>query len=294
MREPGLLELETANVVFTDIVAFSEMPMDVQQSTIERLRSKPAENNPVRRMLAKGMLAAGAAVLLLSSSGALSLSMQSASTASFMQSTPTSSQSSQPGTPNVSAHQPHGTATGALVPVSVTTNVNDAELFIDGSKRDEVEDGDREWKINLAEGTHDIRVAKEKYQSASMDIDVKENFETEVQLTLLPTKMQLRPLPRNDSELIKDLLERRWKRAYESGNLQEVRAIWPNVPVVTENAIMSARGITLELTCSPLTNNELAIARCTQVAKFNGKNASGVVVFKVRKTGQTWEISGSM
>lgn len=290
MHEPGLSTLETADVVLTDVVAYSKMSMDSHQSTIERIRRKPAENHAVRRMLTKGILAAGAVVLLLSagSAFALALSMQSA------QSTPTASQSSQSGTPSGAAQQPDATATGALVPVSVTTNVKDADLFIDGRKRDEVQHGDREWKINLAVGTHDIRVAKDKYQSASMDVDVKENFETDVQLTLLPTKLQLRPLPRNDSDLIKDLLERRWKRAFESGNLQEVRAIWPSVPVATENAIMSARGITLELTCSPLTNNDMAIAKCTQTATYNGRNASGVVVFKVRKTGQTWEISGSM
>lgn len=287
MYELRLSTLDTVDVALTDVVAYSKMPIDVKQSTIERLGRKSAVNNPARRMLAKGTLVAGAAVLLLSAAGAFALSLS-------MQSTSTPSQSSQPGTPDVSAQQPDGAATGALLPVSVTTNVKDAELFIDGSKLDKVENGDREWKINLSVGTHDVRVAKDQYQSASMNIEVKENFETEVQLTLLPTKMQLRPLPHNDSELIKDLLERRWKRAFESGNLQEVRAIWPNVPVATENAIMSAKGIALELTCSPLTNNDMAIARCTQVATFNGKNASGVVVFKVRKTGQTWEINGSM
>ena len=292
MRKLGLPTLETDDVVLTDIAPYSKMTMDIQQSTIGRFRRKSAENNRVRRMLTKGILAAGAAVLLMSAGGAfaLALPIQSAST----DSTPTASQNSQTGTTSVSAQQPDGTATGPLVPVSVTTNVNDAELFIDGRKRDEVQHGDREWKVNLAVGTHDIRVAKEKYQSASMDVAVKENFETDVQLTLLPTKLQLRPLPHNDSEMIKDLLERRWKRAFESGNLQEVRAIWPNVPVATENAIMSAKGITLELTCSPLTNNDMAIAKCAQTATYNGRNASGVVVFKVRKTGQTWEISGSM
>src|SRR5579872_4195694 len=121
MHEPGLSTLETADVVNTDVVAYSITPIHAQQSTIERLRRKSAENNPVRRILAKGILAAGAVVLLLSAGGAFSLRMQSTST---------DSQSSQPGTPSVSAQQPDGTATGALVPVSVTTNVNDAELFI--------------------------------------------------------------------------------------------------------------------------------------------------------------------
>lgn len=220
--------------------------------------------------------------------------MQVPPTSLFVQSTPSPAPDSQSGAPNGSAQQPDSATTGALLPVSVTTNVNNAELFIDGHKRDEVQSGAREWKVKLAEGTHDVRVAKDKYQSASMDVEVKQNYETEVQLTLLPTQMQLRPLPRNDSDEIKDLLERRWKRAFESGNLQEVRAIWPNIPVATENAIMSAKGITLNLSCSPLTTNDMAIARCSQVAKFNGKNASGVVVFKVRKTGQAWEINGSM
>ena len=96
-----------------------------------------------------------------------------------------------------------------------------------------------------------------------------------------------------DVVLIKDLLEHRWKSAYESSNVAAARAIWPTMSKDLQNAIKNAHGIRLELICNPSVSGDMAVAPCSQTAFVSGKPNPGSVTFTLSKSSGTWLIQNS-
>jgi serine/threonine-protein kinase len=97
----------------------------------------------------------------------------------------------------------------------------------------------------------------------------------------------------SDAQLVKEVLENKWPRAFESGNTGELKAIFPNIPRATLDAIRSARGMTLQLNCSPQVSGDSATAKCSQTATYGGKATPGTVMFSLSKTGGEWKIQSS-
>jgi hypothetical protein len=75
--------------------------------------------------------------------------------------------------------------------------------------------------------------------------------------------------------------------------MNELRAIFPNIPKATQEAIRGARGVSLELNCTPQVNGDSATARCSQTVTFNGKATPGSVVFGLSKIQGAWKIQSS-
>ena len=104
---------------------------------------------------------------------------------------------------------------------------------------------------------------------------------------------QATPAGPTDSELIKDLLEHKWKNVFESGNMGEAMSIWPKMPRSIQDAMRNARGITLNLNCTPQVSGDAATARCNQTATLNGKPMNSVVIFTLSKADGSWKIQSS-
>ncbi|PYY16125.1 MAG: hypothetical protein DMG60_15940 [Acidobacteria bacterium] len=97
----------------------------------------------------------------------------------------------------------------------------------------------------------------------------------------------------DDAQVIKDLLEHRWKNAFESNNVGAAKALWPSIPRPIQDAIKGAHGIRLELSCNPSVNGETATAPCSQTAFLNGKPNPGSVTFTLSKSSGSWIIQSS-
>ena len=103
------------------------------------------------------------------------------------------------------------------------------------------------------------------------------------------------PAGSDDASAIKDILEHRWKHAFETQNIGEAKVIFPGIPKSTQEAIKGARGIMLDLNCSPSINGDSATATCGQSITMNGKAVSGgrSVMFTLSKSSGTWLIQSS-
>ena len=101
------------------------------------------------------------------------------------------------------------------------------------------------------------------------------------------------PTAPNDAQQIKDLIEHTWKNAFEAGNMGDLKTIFPTIPRSTQDAIRGARGISLDLTCTPQVSGDKATARCNQTATLNGKAMTSVVVFALSKADGSWKIQSS-
>lgn len=245
------------------------------RANLERLRH---EGVPERSQT-KTMFVVGIATLTMLVVVALYLSSRSGIPATERSKSTATAPTSKPSSP-------------ILGTVTVDTNVDDAEILVDGQRQDYLR-GLNPWKITLPAGNHEIMVEKEGYQSASVAIKVVQDFETETQLTLLPTKMQLTPLPRSDVERIRNLLEVRYAHAWETQDVGEALAIWPGVSRDVQNTVRVARGIKMKLQCNPLAFGDTALAKCDQTVSIGGNSKTGGVVFKLKKVSGNWQIEGS-
>jgi hypothetical protein len=96
-----------------------------------------------------------------------------------------------------------------------------------------------------------------------------------------------------DAQMIKQVLEQRYKSALESGDVGAMKAIWPTIPKANQDAVKGARGLSLDLSCNPNVSGDKATASCSQTVTMNGKPTRGSVVFNLTKTGGNWLIQSS-
>jgi plastocyanin len=113
----------------------------------------------------------------------------------------------------------------------------------------------------------------------------------------VPTPTPVTPTPTatgpDDAQLIKSLIEQRYKGAWESNNPGAAKAIWPSLSKDIQSTIKAAKGIRMELSCTPKVSGDSATASCSQSVSIAGNSKTVNVVFSLSKSSGSWLIESS-
>jgi len=102
------------------------------------------------------------------------------------------------------------------------------------------------------------------------------------------------PAGPNDSELIKELIEHRLKKAFEDQSVAEMSKIWTSTPKDVTDLLKSGIQLSMSYSCTPAVTGETAQARCSQtVAPKGGSPQTVSVVFSLKKVSGNWQLQGS-
>jgi len=111
-------------------------------------------------------------------------------------------------------------------------------------------------------------------------------------------------LTSEDIAIIKDILERQFKGAYESRNISEVQKVWPDMPRVARKDIANLfesadiQDIRMDLKCKPAITADTVVAYCWQTFSFtlNRKAQAPLqfsVVYRLKRADGEWYLEES-
>ena len=111
-------------------------------------------------------------------------------------------------------------------------------------------------------------------------------------------------LTSDDIAIIKDMLERQFKVAFESRRMSEMQRVWPDMPRVARKDIANLfqssdiQDIRMDLSCQPAVSADNVLAYCSQTFSFSvGRQAHAPlqhsVVYRLTRTDGEWHLEES-
>lgn len=129
-----------------------------------------------------------------------------------------------------------------------------------------------------------------KSSPQTLTVEAKASVPTPTPVTPTPTPTASGP---DDAQLIKTLIEQRYKGAWESNNPGAAKAIWPSLSKDIQSTIKAAKGIRIDLSCTPKVSGDSATASCSQSVSISGSSKTVNVVFNLSKSSGSWLIESS-
>jgi hypothetical protein len=85
----------------------------------------------------------------------------------------------------------------------------------------------------------------------------------------------------------------KYKNAWETQNVGAAKAVWPSLPKEAQNSMKMAKGLRMELDCTPKVSGTTATASCNQTVSIQGTSKTVMVMFSLSKSNGNWLIESS-